>query len=119
MQRGVLLALGMALFAGCAGAPPLPPKAGPDQVDFYDLSVGLSPPEGYEGIGPVQVQVDPGTEYREIHRLLRAEAAKLGADAIILQSIRSNAEGQVGVDFDRPEKLIGRALAIYWPVSST
>jgi hypothetical protein len=105
----------MAVFAACAGAPTLPAKAGPEEVDFYNPNAGLNPPPGYESISPVQVEVDPGTESSEIHMLLRAQAARLGADAIIMEGIRSNAEGQVGIDLNRPEKLIGRALAIYGP----
>lgn len=115
MQRAVVCALGVAIFAACASAPSLPAKAGPDEVDFYNPNAGLNPPAGYESISPVQVEADPGTESTVIHRMLRAEAAKIGADAIIFESIRSNAEGQVGIDLNRPEKLIGRALAIYWP----
>lgn len=115
MQRAVVCALGVAIFAACASAPSLPAKAGPEEVDFYNPSVGLNPPAGYETISPVRVEADLGTANDEIHRMLRAEAAKLGADAIIFESIRSNAEGQVGIDMNRPEMLIGRALAIYWP----
>jgi len=115
MRRAVACALGMAIFAACASAPTLPAKAGPEEVDFYNPNAGMNPPAGYESISPVQVEADLGTEPAEIHMLLRAEGARLGADAIILESIRSNAEGQVGIDMNREEKLIGRALAIYWP----
>lgn len=115
MQRAVVCALGLAALAACASAPSLPAKAGPDEVDFYNPNVGINPPPGYESIGPVQVEADLGTENTEIQRMLRAEAAKLGADAIIFESIRSNAEGQVGMDLNRAEKLIGKAMAIYWP----
>lgn len=115
MQRAVVCALGVAIFAACASAPSLPAKAGPEEVDFYNPNAGLNPPAGYETISPIQVEADVGTANEEIYRMLRTEAARLGADAIILDSVRSNAEGQVGIDLNRPEKLIGRALAIYWP----
>jgi hypothetical protein len=115
MRRAVACVLGVVIFAACASAPTLPAKAGPEEVDFYNPDAGTTPPAGYETISEVRVEVDPGTQPSEIHMALRAEAARLGADAIIMRSIRSNAEGQVGIDMNRPEKLIGLAFAIYWP----
>ncbi|HSM36033.1 MAG TPA: hypothetical protein VK837_06480 [Longimicrobiales bacterium] len=115
MRRAVACALGMTIFAACASAPSLPAKAGPEEVDFYNPDAGMNPPAGYESIAPIQVEVDQGTPNADIYMRLRAEAAKLGADAVILQDMRSSTGGSVNTDMNRAEKIIARALAVYWP----
>jgi hypothetical protein len=95
----------------------LPPKAGPEDVAMINPAMGQAPDDGYKVIGPVTVTVPIGTENREILTLLRAEAAELGADAVILESI--TAPQSLAGNTDREEGIIGRGRAIYWPAPTT
>lgn len=118
MKRAVLAGLGLALLAGCASTPDLPPKAGPEEVQVYDPNAGQFPPEGYRTIGPVETSAPLGTATPDLIMALRTEAARLGADAIIVQSIRQTTEGEVSAAAaGREERVIARALAVYWPTA--
>lgn len=113
------LATALVFAPGCASAPKLPPKASPEEVRVYDPSVGQFPPPNYKTIGPVRVERPLGTEQGELIQALRAEAARLGADAIIIQRIGRTTEGQADVDFTREERAVAEALAIYYPPAET
>jgi type IV pilus biogenesis protein CpaD/CtpE len=119
--RSVLPALALAsalvLAAGCASTPKLPPKASPEEVRVYDPSIGQFPPENYKAIGPIRVERPLGTAQSELILALRTEAAKLGADGIIIQRIGRTAEGAADPDLMRDERAVAEALAIYYPPS--
>ncbi|HEY8469709.1 MAG TPA: hypothetical protein VIL18_08705 [Longimicrobiales bacterium] len=117
--RSVLPALALAsalvLASGCASTPKLPPKASPEEVRVYDPTIGQFPPENYKTIAPIRVERPLGTEQGELIQALRAEAAKLGADAIIIRRIGRTTEGAVEPDLTREERAVAEALAIYFP----
>ena len=117
--RSVLPALALAsalvLAAGCASTPKLPPKASPEEVRVYDPSIGQFPPDNYKTLAPIRVERPLGTEQGELIQALRAEAAKLGADAIIIRRIGRTTEGAVEPDLTREERAVAEALAIYFP----
>ncbi|HEX7091197.1 MAG TPA: hypothetical protein VF192_13735 [Longimicrobiales bacterium] len=119
--RSVLVALALApalvLASGCASMPKLPPKAGPEEVKVYDPSIGQFPPENYKAIGPIRVERPLGTAQSELILALRTEAAKLGADGIIIQRIGRTTEGAAEPDLTRDERAVAEALAIYYPPS--
>lgn len=115
MRRLLVLVPMIALGFGCASTPELPPKAGPEEVTLYDPNVGQYPEEGYETIGPIEVERPLGTPVPELVMALRAEAAQLGADGVILQRIRQSTEGSMASDLSREEFIIARGLAIYYP----
>src|SRR5690606_11371836 len=77
----------LAGLLSCASAPKLPPKAGPDEVAVYDPNIGQFPPDGYKAIGPIRVERPMGTSHADLILALRIEAAKLGADGIIIERI--------------------------------
>lgn len=114
MKRALLAALGLALLVGCASAPALPPKAGPEEVELYNPNAGQFPPEGYRTIGPVEAQLPLGSSTQDLMMALRAEGARLGADAVILREIRQSTEGSVAAS-GREEMVIATGLAVYWP----
>ncbi|MBI4410002.1 MAG: hypothetical protein HY561_09865 [Gemmatimonadetes bacterium] len=116
-KASAILALA-ALAAACASAPKLAPKAGPEQVQLFDPEVGQFPEPGYKTIGPVKARVPLGTPQAELLLALRAEAAKLGADAVVVQKIRRSTEGETGLSMEREEMMIAEGLAIYWPAPS-
>jgi len=115
--RLAALALVPALAAlwSCASAPKLPPKAGPDEVAVYDPNVGQYPPDGYKAIGAIRIERPLGTSHADIILALRTEAAKLGADGIIIESITRSTEGMVDADLSRDPMIIATARAIYYP----
>ena len=118
MKRAVLTAVGVALLAACASAPARPPKAGPEEVDLYNPNAGQFPPEGYRTIGPVEAQLPLGSSTADLMVALRAEGARLGADAVILRSVRNSTEGTSGAS-SRDEMIIAEGLAVYWPEPGT
>jgi len=117
--RSVLPALALAsalvLAAGCASTPKLPPKASPEEVRVYDPSIGQFPPDNYKTLAPIRVERPLGTEQGELIQALRAEAARLGADAIIIRRIGRTTEGATDLDLTRDERAVAEALAIYFP----
>jgi len=109
----------LAALVSCASAPKLPPKASPDEVAVYDPSLGQYPPEGYKAIGMVSVERPLGTSQADLIAALRAEAAKLGADGIIIERISRSMEGTVDMEFEREQRVVATARAIYYPASSS
>lgn len=119
MKHSVAVLLVAGAVAACAAGPKLAPKAGPEEVQLIDPQMGQEPDEGYKTIGPVRASAPLGTPTRELTRLLRARAAELGADAVILQRIRRTTEGEVGISATREEEIIAEGLAIYYPKPET
>lgn len=115
MRRSLAVLLVATAVAACAAGPKLPPKAGPEEVRLIDPQLGQEPDKGYKTIGPVRATAPLGTPISELTRLLRARAAELGADAVILQQVRRTTEGEVGITATREEELIAEGLAIYYP----
>ncbi len=105
----------LAGLLSCASAPKLPPKAGPDEVAVYDPNIGQFPPDGYKAIGPIRVERPMGTSHADLILALRIEAAKLGADGIIIERIGRSTEGTLDTDLSRDQTLVATARAIYYP----
>jgi hypothetical protein len=114
MKRLPLFLVLAAILAGCAAATPRPPKAGPEEVRFYNPNAAQHPPAGYRTIGPIRVERPMGTADAELYLALRAEAARLGADAVILRSVRRSTEGDASM-IGRDERVIAEGIAVYWP----
>lgn len=115
MRKLLAVTFALALLAGCAGGPNLPPKAGPEEVELINPQMGQSPREGYETIGPIRVEVDLGTSMQDQMTALRARAAELGADAVIFERTSRSTEGQMSGGVDRVEMIYVHGLAIYYP----
>ena len=110
MMTGLVL---MALIAGCASAPKLAPKASPEDVQVFYPNSGVNPPADYKVYGPLKIVRPLSTTDAAIVAELRAEAARVGADGIIIQQIRRGSEGSTSGNVQDDRK-IGEALAIYW-----
>lgn len=119
LRHSLAVLLVVSTVAACAAGPKLPPKAGPEEVEFIDPQLGQEPDEGYKTIGPVRVSAALGTSPQELTRLLRARAAQLGADAVILQRVRRTTEGEIEPTAAREEEMIVEGLAIYYPKPET
>lgn len=115
--RWLALAPVVALTFGCASIPNLPPKAGPEEVEFYDPNNGMYPEDGYKTIGPITAERPVGTPLPDLIMALRAEAAELGADGVILRNIGENTSGSY--DLNREQLIIAEGLAIYYPEPAT
>lgn len=105
----------LAVVVSCASAPKLPPKENPDDVAVYDPNIGQYPPEDYKTIGPVRVERPLGTSQADLIKALQEAAARLGADGIIVRRIGRSTEGAAEVDLSREDRMVGEALAIYYP----
>lgn len=114
LMRASLTVLALAFFAACASTPDLPPKSGPEEVELYNINAGQYPPDGYEIIGTVTAEAIIGTPTGDLQLQLRREAARLGADGVIFDGVRSSTAGGSNMS-DREEMLIAEGRAIYWP----
>lgn len=110
---GILLVAGS--FAGCASVPPPIPKSGPEQVRLIDPEVGQEPDEGYRTIGRVRAVASLGTPIAELTRLLRGEGAAVGADAVILERVRTTTESEAGLIASGGQGIVAEGIAIYYP----
>lgn len=106
------------LIGACVSTPDLPPKAGPEEVELYDPNMGQYPDPGYESIGPVNAELPLGSPIPDLMTQLRAEAAELGADGVILQSVNQSTQGEMNSGASREEFIIARGLAIYYPAET-
>src|SRR5690606_39693925 len=86
-----------------------------DEVAVYDPNIGQFPPDGYKAIGPIRVERPMGTSHADLILALRIEAAKLGADGIIIERIGRSTEGTLDTDLSRDQTLVATARAIYYP----
>ncbi len=104
----------LAVFAvGCASGVKLPPVEPQDVEVFLQ---GSYPTEEYKVMSNITEQVSLETDDRALIDKARERAAKLGADALLVTSIRSTT-----IDFDvnlgraRDAQKILEGLAIYYP----
>ncbi len=97
-------------LSACAGVS-LPPKAGPEEVEMINPAMGQAPEDGYKVIGPISISAPLGTTQEQLMQMMLAQAAEMGADALILESIRQPET----LDSDREEGPTGTGRAIYYP----
>ena len=109
-MRNALPVLLLLLVGVACSSVNLPPKAGPEEVALIQPSMGQTPDEGYKVVGPIRVLAPVGTGQQELLTMLRARAAEMGADAVILDNI----ERSESADTTR-ERVIVNGTAIYYP----
>lgn len=103
----------LAVFAaGCASGVKLPPVEPQDVEVFLQ---GSYPTEEYKVMSTITEQVSLETDDRDLIEQARERAAKLGADALVVTSIRSTTEGGIDLDTAREAQKILEGLAIYYP----
>ncbi len=114
-MRNVASFLTLALavpLAGCSPSLSLP-SVEPEAVEvFYP---GSAPAEDYKVLARIDEEAPIDADYQELVERAQARAAKLGADALIISSIRTNTEGTVSTNLDFEPKKIIEALAVYFP----
>lgn len=101
-----------AIVAGCGGGVKLPPVA-PEDVEVF--LPGAYPTEEYKVIASITERAPIQTDDRDLIKMGKERAAKLGADGLIVSRIRSTAEGAVVTDVQREIEKILEGLAIYFP----
>ena len=91
-MRLALLAIPLLLLIGCASidsrstqyvGAPRPPRSDPAKIEIIRLPATTRP---FDKLGEVRVSasVDPAPEIAKVEARLREEAAKLGADAVLV-----------------------------------
>jgi hypothetical protein len=101
------------LWAHCASVPKLPPKDSPEAVQvFYP---GSYPTEAFKTIATLSESVSLSVPDEALIAEVRRQAASLGADAVLIRSIRRTTEGQQAVDLNQEERKIIEAVAVYYP----
>lgn len=102
----------MLILAGCGGGVSLP-AVSPTDVEVFD--VGWFPTEGYRVIARLTESMTLSTPDEEIIEVLKVKAAEMGADALIIDSIRPTTEGRVETDSHEEQQKIIEARAVYFP----
>ncbi|MGH7545221.1 MAG: hypothetical protein ACREKI_03470 [Gemmatimonadota bacterium] len=101
------------LWAHCASVPKLPPKDSPEAVQvFYP---GSYPTEEFKTIATLSESAPLSVPDESLIAAVRRQAASMGADAVLIRSIRRTTEGQAAVDLNQEERKIIEAVAVYYP----
>lgn len=102
-------AIALATFA-CT--PNLPPKESPEDVVFIDPQQGGHPGDGFRALAEIRLERPVSSHtYVDVITAMRTEAAKLGADALILHGIMRQDPGGMFLE----EMWVAAGLAIYYP----
>lgn len=101
------------LWVGCASVPKLPPKASPQDVELY--FPGTYPSEEFKAITTFSESGPLTASDEQLIAAARRRAARLGADALLIRSIRQTTEGTAATDLEREEEKILEAVAVYYP----
>lgn len=101
------------LWAQCASVPKLPPKESPEAVEvFYP---GSYPSEPFKAIATLSEAAPLSASDESLIAAVRRRAAAMGADALLIRSIRRTTEGQAALDLNQEERKIVEAVAVYYP----
>ena len=107
----VLMALAL-VVAGCGGGVKLPPVE-PEQVEVF--LPGSYPTEEYKVLTSITQSVALQVSDRDLINQAKERAARVGADALIVNRIRTTSEGAVADDVGREIEKILEGLAVYFP----
>lgn len=103
------------LVAGAVGCGPrvqLPPVA-PEVVEVF--LPGSYPEEQYKTLREIVTQVPLNVSDAELIDRARAQAAEIGADALVISGIRRTTEGEIELNLQQEQVKILQALAVYYP----
>jgi ABC-type glycerol-3-phosphate transport system substrate-binding protein len=99
-------------LASCGSGVSLPPVS-PDDVEVF--MVGAFPTEGYRVMARLAESMDLNTPDEEMIEVVKVKAAEMGADALIIDSLRRTTEGGVETDLRQEQRKIIEARAVYFP----
>ena len=106
--------VGLALTAmACGGTKVELPAVQPESVTLY--YPGRMPDDNFKVLARLDETGPETMTDQELVDRVRARAADLGADALIIDTIRTTTEGQVNLDTNQPTEKIIEARAIYFP----
>ncbi len=114
-MKHVLAVFGVALLtalAGCGGGVTLPAVA-PEEVEIF--MPGSFPEEDYKVLSRLETDGPLGTSDQDLIDQARDRAAGLGADALVIQSIRRTTEGGIELNLEQEQRKVLVALAVYFP----
>ncbi len=77
--------------------------------------VGAFPTEGYRVMARLAESMDLNTPDEEMIEVVKVKAAEMGADALIIDSLRRTTEGGVETDLRQEQRKIIEARAVYFP----
>jgi hypothetical protein len=108
----VILTVACAVLAGCSKTQL--PRVTPDEVAVYMPDDDV--PKGYRVLKSIKTQMDVETADSVMVALARAEAASVGADALVIRELREYQEGRMDMRSGYPvrlKRLLGDA--VYYP----
>ena len=89
------------------------PPVEPQDVEVF--MPGQPPGENYEILSRLQEEVSLDTPDQQLIDRARADAAEMGADALVVTAIRRTTEGQIETNLGQEQMKIIEALAVYFP----
>jgi hypothetical protein len=108
----LIAVLALAGLWACGGGVTLPPVA-PQDVEIF--MPGSFPSESYKVMSRISESMPLNTADDEIIEVARVAAAEVGADALLIDSIRRTTEGGIETDLRQEQLKIIDARAIYYP----
>ncbi len=108
----LVMAALVVVVAACAGSVTLPPVA-PEEVELF--FPGSIPNESYKVMSRIEERAPQSASDQELIDKAKARAAEIGADALIIRSIRSTAEGGIDLNLTQEIEKILEAEAVYFP----
>ena len=96
----------------CGGGVTLPPVA-PEDVEVF--MPGSFPSESYKVMARISESMALNTPDNELIDVAKAQAAEMGADAIVVDAIRRTTEGGIETNLRQEQLKIIEARAVYFP----
>ncbi len=104
----------VALAATACGSSVSLPAVEPDQVAIY-LPGSPTPAEDYKILARIDEKGPQSITNEELIDKAKQRAADMGADALIISTIRLTTEGQAQLNLDQPVEKFLEGIAVYFP----
>lgn len=108
----LIAVLALVGLAACGSGVKLPPVA-PEDVEVF--LPGTFPTESYKVMARFSESMPLNREDADLIAAVKAMAAEVGADALIIDAIRRTSEGGIDTDLRQEQLKIIEARAIYYP----
>ncbi len=108
-----LLGLAVVVVATACGSGVKLPPVSPEDVEVFMPGVPIA--DEYKVMARIQEAFSMDTQDNAIIGTIKARAAEMGADAIIIDRIRATSEGAIEQNLAQEQQKIVEARAIYFP----
>jgi len=96
----------------CSSGVNLPPVS-PEDVEVFLPGIPIA--DDYKVIARLEEAFSMDTDQEAMYARLKERAAELGADAVIVDRVRSTSEGGIETNLNQEQQRIIEARAVYFP----